>query len=510
MKHVQCDPCRFVPSNPGLDRSIDATSVAGPLTIEWLPRIHNKMSMQIKSSSGGSTPNGSTPNGFTASPSDLLEFPVLQEFTELTSKLVEAIESSRLILQRNSNEIGVLRESVRSLDLRLSGIVQQVDVSARKAQQAPSEEFAGLRESVASLNGRLSALAEQLEALTREGVQATNGEIAGLQESVASLNGRLSALAEQSVEEKQARIQVEARTASLENEFASGSQVTELDLPGLQQALVATRSQCLMLETQQQALAIKVEGLIKRADQKAAPAPSANDAESVDRDSHGTAYQPQSQSPHDQSPHDQSSDVQSNDVQSKRVSLAIAPVFPLYGAAAQIERLTPSPEPVEPSQGFAAPLRRGSALTLPLFVGGVAASALLGVGLVFVGPKLFREPEPGTPAKSVPLPQNPLPANAKTSSSLGPVAAVSKPAPPAQDKLKIDCPDVCWVEVNRVVDGNTIYASMLKGSVEFPIGKGLQVSSGRSDILMLKINDGAPFALNAREMISSRLIKSPS
>lgn len=509
MEHVQCEPCRFVPSNPGLDRSIDA-SVAGPLTIEWLPRIHNKMSMQIKSSSGGSTPNGSTPNGFAASPSDLLGFPVLQEFTELTSKLVEAIESSRLILQRNNNEIGVLRESVRSLDLRLSGIVQQVDVSARKAQHAPSEEFAGLRESVASLNGRLSALAEQLEALTRDGVQATNGEIAGLLESVASLNGRLSALAEQSVEEKQARIQVEARTASLENEFASGSQVTKLDLAGLQQALVATRSQCLMLETQQQALANKVEGLIKRADQKAAPAPSANDAESVDRDSHGTAHQPQSQSPHDQSNDVQSSDVQSSDVQSKRVSLAIAPVFPLYGAAAQTERLTPSPEPVEPSQGFAAPLRRGSALTLPLFVGGVAASALLGVGLVFVGPNLFREPEPGTPAKSVPLAQNPLPANTKTSSSPGPVAAVSKPAPPAQDKLKIDCPDVCWVEVNRVVDGNTIYASMLRGSVEFPIGKGLQVSSGRSDILMLKINDGAPFALNAREMISSRLIKSPS
>jgi polyhydroxyalkanoate synthesis regulator phasin len=398
---------------------------------------------------------------------------VLQEFTELTYKLVEAIESSRLILQRNNNEIGVLRESVRSLDLRLSGVVQQVDVSARKAQQAPSEEVAGLRESVASLNGRLSALAEQLEALTREGVQATNGEIAGLKESVSRLNGRVSALAEQSVEEKQARIQVEARTASLENEIASGSRVTELDLASLQ---------------------------LKRADQKAAPAPSASDAESVDRDSHGTAYQPQSQSPH----------VQSNDVQSRRVSLAIAPVFPLHGAAAQIERLTPSPGPVEPSQGFATPLRRGSALTLPLFLGGVAASALLGVGRVFVGPNLFREPEPGTPAKSVPLPQNPLPANAKASSSPGPVAAVSKPAPPAQDKLKIDCPDVCWVEVNRVVDGNTIYASMLKGSVEFPIGKGLQVSSGRADILMLKINDGAPFVLNAREMISSRLIKSPS
>jgi len=425
---------------------------------------------------------------------------VLQEFTELTYNLVEAIEASKLILQRSNSEIGVLRESVRSLDLRLSGIVQQLDISARKTQQAPSEEVAGLRESVASLNGRLTALVEQLEASTREEVHAQNWEIAGLQESVASLNGRLSALAEQSVEEKKARIDVEARTASLENEIASGSQVTELDLAGFQQALAATRSQCLMLETQQQALAIKVERLTKQADQNASPAPSANVAESVDRDSHGTAHLLQSQSPHDQS----------NDVQNKRVSPAIAPVFPLHGAAAQIERLTPSPEPAEPRQGVATTQRRGSALTLPLFVGGLAAGALLGVGLIFVGPNLFRQPESGTPAKSVLLPQKPLPASAKASSSPGPVAAVSKPAPPAQDKLKIDCPGVCWVEVNRVVDGNTMYASMLKGSVEFPIGKGLRVSSGRSDILKLKINDGAPFVLNAREMISSRLIKSPS
>ena len=153
-----------------------------------------------------------------------------QEFGALRYQLVEAIESSKLILQRSNNEIGVLCESVRSLDL--------------------------------------------------------------------------------------------------------------------QQALAATRSQCLMLETQQEALAIKVEGLIKQADQQASPAP-------------------------------------------------------------------------------------------------------------------------------VPKPP-------------GPAAAVSKPAPPAQDKLMIDCPDVCWVEVNRVVDGNTIDASMLK------------------------INDDAPFVLNAREMISSKLITSPS
>jgi hypothetical protein len=344
---------------------------------------------------------------------------VLQEFAGLTDQLVEAIESSKLILQRSNNEIGMLCESVRSLELRLSGIVQQLDI---------------------------------------------------------------------------------ARTASLEKEFASGSEATELDLANLQQALAATRSQCLMLETEQQALAIKVEGLIKQADQQASAAPSATVAESVDQDSHGTAQLLLSQSPPDQS----------NDVLNKRVSPAIVPVFPLHGAAAQIESLTPSLEPVEPSQGVATSQRHGSALTLPLVVGGVAASALLGVGFVFVGPNLFRQPESGTPAKSNPLPQKPLPASAKASSPSGPVAAVSKPAPPAQDMLKIDCPDVCWVEVNRVVDGNTIYASMLKGSVEFPIGKGLNVSSGRSDILKLTINDGAPFVLNEREMISSRLVKSPS
>jgi len=263
---------------------------------------------------------------------------VLQEFAELTGELVEAIEASKLILERSNNEIGMLCESVRSLELRLSGIVQQLDI---------------------------------------------------------------------------------ARTASLEKEFASGSEATELDLADLQQASAS---------------------------------PSANIVESVDQDSHGIAHLPLSQSTYDQS----------NDVHHRRVSPAIAPVFPLHGAAAQNESLTPSPEPVEPSQGVAPSQRHGSALTLPLVVGGVAASALLGVGLIFVGPNLFRQPEPGTPAKSVSLPQKPLPASNEASSPPGPVAAVSKPAPPAQDKLKIDCPDVCWVEVNRVVDGNTIYASMLR------------------------------------------------
>jgi hypothetical protein len=109
------------------------------------------------------------------------------------------------------------------------------------------------------------------------------------------------------------------------------------------------------------------------------------------------------------------------------------------------------------------------------------------------------------------LPQKPLAASPKKGTTLPDTAtAVSKPAPPAADRLKIHCPEVCWVEVRRVADGKTLYDSLLKGSVQFPIGKGLNVSSGRSDILKLRVNNNAPFVLNPLQMLSARLIKPPS
>ncbi len=48
-----------------------------------------------------------------------------------------------LILQRNNNTIGVLRESVRSLDLRLSGVFQQLEVSAKASSRSTAQTFAG-------------------------------------------------------------------------------------------------------------------------------------------------------------------------------------------------------------------------------------------------------------------------------------------------------------------------------------------------------------------------------
>ena len=566
---------------------VDATVAVLPM-IGRLARIHDRMSTQSGSSSGGSssggsssggsttngakpigytsngsTPNGSTPNGSTATPLEQQEFPALKEFTELTYNLVEAIESSKRILQLNNNEIGVLRESVRSLDLRLStaadrfdallkqsleatsaeigvlreglgnvdhriaGIAQQFDLSSRNAQLATGGEVAGLKESVASLNGRLSALAEQLDASNREGLQSTSGEIAGLKQGVASLNGRLSSLAEQldasnreglqttsgeiaglkeSVASLNGRLSVlseeleyeqkcrlldEAKTASLEEQIASGSQLAELDLEGLQQALTATRSQCLMLETQQQALAIKVARLIKRADQQVSPSPSLNVAGSANTPPPGAALKAGGDSA--------SSELLSREPRTQHQT-----------NESKNERLPPSARAAKPLRVAAATQQRGSAKVFPLFVAGVAASALLGSSLIFINPDLFGQPEAATPAKTDPLTRDPLPASSNGALPPGPAAAISKPAPAAKARLSITCPGVCWVEVRRVADGKMLYDNLLKGSVQFAIGNGLNVSSGRSDILKLRINDGAPFLLNEREMLSSRLIKPPS
>ena len=391
------------------------------------------------------------------------------------------------MLHLSTNEIGALRESVRTLDLRLSTVADRFDASSKQSLEATNAEIAVLRESLGGLDFRLSGIAQQFDGASTKPQQATGEEFAGLRESVASLNDRLSALAEQSLDERQARIHAEARTASMEEQIASGSQLAELDLAGLQQALAATRSQCLMLETQHQALAIKVEGLIKQADKTASLTSSPNVPGAAIATPHGGAAAPRGNSASSellfrvQKPQDQDNEDEN-------------------------ERLSPSTRPATPPQVAATTQRSRSAKTLPLLVGGVAATALLGSSLIDVSPKLSSQPEPGTSAKTLSLPQKPLPASPKAS----PAVAASTPAPAAQDKLKIYCPADCWVEVRSVVDGKTLYDGVLKGSVQFPIGKGLNVSSGRSDILKLKINDGAPFVLNTRQMLSSRLVKPPS
>jgi len=519
------------------------------LMIRKLASTQSRMSKQRGMSSSGSAPNelppnGSTPNGLTpagsaASQPDLLDLPVLQDFSELKSNLVEAREASKPVLQLSNSEIVVLRDSVQSLDLKLSALADRFDASAKQSLEATSAEIVALRESLGGLDLRLSAIAQWLDDLSKKTQLALSGEVVGLKESVAILNGRLSALVEQSVEERKARIHAEARTASLEQQIASGNQLAELDLAVLQQALATTRSQCQLLEAQHQALAIKVEGLNNQADQTAPPASSPSIVGFVDQDRRGSIHLPQPESLHDQSNDHQNGLIDSSPAASASFhgvpaladdSADTVLLDPVQRLQDQIndgkdELLSISTAPGIPQRlASASSNQRDASSIFPLFVGGVFASAVVGGGLLFVGPKLIRQPEPVTPvtpvaatpvpaspAPRVSLPRKPFAASPKKVSTVpAPATAVSKPAPPAVDKLKIHCPEVCWVEVRKVADGKMLYDSLLKGSVQFPIGKGLNVSSGRSDILKLKINNNASFVLNPQQMLSTRLIKPPS
>lgn len=78
-----------------------------------------------------------------------------------------------------------------------------------------------------------------------------------------------------------------------------------------------------------------------------------------------------------------------------------------------------------------------------------------------------------------------------------------------KDLLKLFCADPCWVEVSDSRDFHTLYQGMLKGPATFPLAMGLRVSSGRADILKVRVNDGPVAVLDPNHMVSTRLFLPP-
>ncbi|MFM9110197.1 MAG: hypothetical protein ACKOPN_06320 [Prochlorococcaceae cyanobacterium] len=146
----------------------------------------------------------------------------------------------------------------------------------------------------------------------------------------------------------------------------------------------------------------------------------------------------------------------------------------------------PVPVPVKPAGRAEAPAKPAG--LPPLLVGG-----RLGGGLVLLA--LQAQWRQGTANKPGPaLPQAPA------------AVAPPPPAPPREDRLTLTCPQVCWVEVQSADQSRTLFYDLLRGRARFPLGDGLRVSSGRSDILQIRINDGPASVLDSRLMVSSRLI----
>lgn len=74
-----------------------------------------------------------------------------------------------------------------------------------------------------------------------------------------------------------------------------------------------------------------------------------------------------------------------------------------------------------------------------------------------------------------------------------PPATPRQPPPPPQTQpqtLQLRCAQPCWLEARDVKTGRRVYYNTLKGSTTLPIGSGLEVFSGRADVLKIRINDG--------------------
>jgi len=74
-------------------------------------------------------------------------------------------------------------------------------------------------------------------------------------------------------------------------------------------------------------------------------------------------------------------------------------------------------------------------------------------------------------------------------------SARTTPAKP-RDTLQLRCEIPCWLEVREMKTGKVLFYKTLKGSTTLPIGAGLEVFSGRGDVMKIRINDGeeAPFS----------------
>jgi hypothetical protein len=52
-----------------------------------------------------------------------------------------------------------------------------------------------------------------------------------------------------------------------------------------------------------------------------------------------------------------------------------------------------------------------------------------------------------------------------------PVSHPTTPAESAADRVLVNCPETCWVEIRRIADGKVIYSNHRKGELVIPVGE---------------------------------------
>jgi hypothetical protein len=78
----------------------------------------------------------------------------------------------------------------------------------------------------------------------------------------------------------------------------------------------------------------------------------------------------------------------------------------------------------------------------------------------------------------------------------------------AQETVQFRCNQPCWLDIRTADSGKRVFSKLLKGSTaNFAVGSGLDVFSGRADLVKVRINDGAEEPLLSGRVVGGRVIR---
>jgi hypothetical protein len=152
---------------------------------------------------------------------------------------------------------------------------------------------------------------------------------------------------------------------------------------------------------------------------------------------------------------------------------------------------------IQPAQPTAAPgwatVTRG---LLPALGGGIVGGGLL-LALL-----------PWLPGRQLPqTPNAQRPGAGAHESAPAPKGSPSSDQPQAQDTVTFRCDQPCWLDIREANNGQKVFSKLLKGTANFGLGAGLNVYSGRADLVKMRINKGAEEPFLPGRVVGSRVIR---
>jgi len=422
----------------------------------------------------------SRPSSRARSPGDASNASAPVDLGDLTTTVYTLVDAASKALHQSSTAISNLKEAFVALQTRLTTLDLRNPASSELRDSEQQARLDAMQRQLASQDGSLVA--------SRELIVALQGQFAGLQRKLSSLESTVGDAASllgpspaglSSLETRLATLEELARTmkgqlAASEDTITNLEQCTELN----QESSETLEARLLILEQQLDVLLQKdpadaLNHLSKQASELRAAGPA-------------SAFR---------------APKRSRGGDTRLLSTAVdRPDRPASRSLGQ------RPFPATLLAGLVA--AAGVAVLasqLPLLRGGEES--------VESG-KQVKEPtaqtQPETQPKGVNEGKGNSTALPAATSSAGNGIAAAPQKRPSQNRLKLFCPQECWVEVNDGQSGRSLYTGMLKGPASFPLGKGLLVASGRADILKVRVNDGPFSVLDAKRQLSDRLILPPS